>query len=65
VIAAFGPEGPTSCSGLPVARYSAAGLAELLGTDFEPVNAVTHLHTTPGGAEQQFVYALFARRATS
>ena len=65
VIASFGPEGPTSCSGLPVARYSAAALAELLGPDFEPVHALTHIHTTPGAAEQQFVYALFARKTTS
>ena len=48
-----------------VARYSAAALAELLGPDFVPVHALTHVHTTPGGAEQQFAYALFAREATS
>jgi hypothetical protein len=33
IIATFGPDGPTSCSGLPVARYSAEELAEA----FSPV----------------------------
>jgi 2-polyprenyl-3-methyl-5-hydroxy-6-metoxy-1,4-benzoquinol methylase len=60
VIATFGPEGPTECSGLPVVRYDAAALAELL-PDFELESSRYEIHKTPGGKEQQFLYALLRR----
>jgi 2-polyprenyl-3-methyl-5-hydroxy-6-metoxy-1,4-benzoquinol methylase len=50
VIATFGPDGPTRCSGLDVRRYSVESLAALL-----------HDHRTPGGAVQQFLYCRFRR----
>lgn len=62
VLATFGPEGPTTCSGLPVARYGADGLADVLGGEFELRRDETVEHMTPGGKAQQFVYALFRRR---
>ena len=61
IIATFGPEAPTHCSGLPVIRYDAVGLSELL-PDFELEANRYALHRTPGGAEQQFLYALLRRR---
>jgi ubiquinone/menaquinone biosynthesis C-methylase UbiE len=60
IIATFGPDGPTSCSGLPVERYGAGQLGALL-PDFELASSRTVLHRTPGGKEQQFLYARFAR----
>ena len=60
VIATFGPEGPTSCSGLPVQRYAAPDLAGLL-PDFELAFSRVVQHPTPGGKEQQFQYARFVR----
>ncbi len=61
IIAAFGPEGPTQCSGLPVARYAAADLSQVLGEEFQFVSSRLKQHRTPGGRDQQFLYAHFRR----
>ncbi len=61
VIATFGPEGPTKCSGLPVVRYSADELAGQLGSGFERVSSGLESHQTPAGSVQQFLYAQFRR----
>lgn len=62
VIATFGPQGPTQCSGLPVQRYSADELQRVLGGDFELASSSLATHGTPSGAGQQFLYA-HCRRA--
>src|SRR5262245_36655976 len=54
LMATFGPEGPTKCSGLDVCRYSADELHALLGPDFQRLDSATEVHTTPAGAAQQF-----------
>jgi len=56
LVATFGPEGPTKCSGLDVVRYGADELHAQFGGDFEKVGSSTEVHKTPWGAEQQFVY---------
>jgi hypothetical protein len=56
IVAAFGPEGPTRCSGLEVVRYDAQGLHAEFGVEFELLKHVTELHRTPAGTGQQFVY---------
>ena len=56
IVAAFGPEGPTQCSGLPVARYGADALHDEFGQRFELIDHRLTLHRTPAGAAQQFVY---------
>lgn len=56
LVATFGPEGPTRCSGLDVVRYSADDLRAQFGNDFQPVESATEIHTTPRGVAQQFVY---------
>lgn len=61
IVAAFGPEGPTQCSGLPVARYSYDALHDEFGSPFHLVDHATSVHTTPWGATQQFVYC-YCRR---
>ena len=61
VLATFGPDGPTTCSGLPTRRYSAAGLAAELGDGFVLQHAELAVHVTPTGAEQQFQWAVFQR----
>jgi SAM-dependent methyltransferase len=58
VVATFGPEGPTRCSGLPVSRYGADGLHAEFGKPFELLDSTVEIHTTPWGAPQQFVYCL-------
>jgi hypothetical protein len=61
VIATFAPEGPERCSGLPVCRYSADGLAEALGPTLELLDARREVHITPRGVSQAFIFAAFAR----
>jgi SAM-dependent methyltransferase len=61
VIATFAPDGPEKCSGLPVRRYDAKGLAGALGADFELRKSVSQTHHTPWGKPQSFQYSLFRR----
>lgn len=58
IVATFGPDGPTKCSGLDVVRYDAEALHAEFGNAFRLVKTRTELHKTPWGAEQQFVYCL-------
>jgi trans-aconitate methyltransferase len=61
IIATFAPDGPERCSGLPVVRYDAAGLAQVLGDGFALVETRNHQHTTPWQSVQQFQFSLFRR----
>jgi SAM-dependent methyltransferase len=57
IIATFADDGPTSCSGLEVVRYSADELTELLATvDLEVVTTRRELHATPFGTTQPFTW---------
>ena len=58
IVATFGPEGPTKCSGLDVVRYDADALHGEFGGKFRLVQSDTEVHTTPAGAAQQFLYCL-------
>ena len=61
MIATFALDGPEKCSGLPVARYDAAGLAREMGERFELVADWRDRHITPWGAEQSFTWTAFRR----
>jgi len=54
IIGTFALDGPERCSGLPVCRYDAAGLAETLGTSFRLVETAAVDHRTPAGKIQKF-----------
>ena len=56
IVATFGPEGPTMCSGLDVVRYDANALHGEFGASFRLVKHFTELHQTPAGSNQQFIY---------
>lgn len=56
IVATFGPEGPTRCSGLDVVRYDPDALHDQFGPGFRLVRHLTELHRTPAGAIQQFTY---------
>ncbi len=62
ILAAFGPEGPTECSGLPVRRYSAEKLSALLWPGFRLIDSDLADHPTPSGSRQQFLFTHFKRR---
>jgi SAM-dependent methyltransferase len=65
ILATFGPDGPTRCSGLPVLRYAADDLGEILGTEFELISTLSHSHQTPGRRAQEFTYTHFRRTLSS
>ena len=56
VVATFGPGGPEKCSGLPVARYTAEGIHDQFGGEFQRTGSEHEVHKTPWGSEQEFVY---------
>lgn len=58
LMATFGPDGPTRCSGLEVSRYSPAALHAEFGPDFVRVGSASEIHHTPAGGAQQFTYCL-------
>lgn len=61
VISVFAdPDGPESCSGLPVRRYDADALAELLG-GFTLQHDEREEHVTPSGSTQVFTTAVLRR----
>jgi ubiquinone/menaquinone biosynthesis C-methylase UbiE len=59
IIAAFAPEAPPRCSGLPVQRYELETLCDTLGRDFELRRHQKEMHVTPGGVEQMYLYCEF------
>jgi SAM-dependent methyltransferase len=61
IIATFSPDGPSTCSGLPVARYSPESLGQRLGSGFALVEYRRHNHQTPWGSTQAFQYSRFVR----
>lgn len=56
IVATFGPEGPTKCSGLDVVRYDPDALHDQFGANFRLLRHLTEIHQTPAGAAQQFTY---------
>jgi SAM-dependent methyltransferase len=56
VLATFGSEGPTRCSGLTVQRYSEREISALLGAGFRLRMHQVEEHRTPMGTVQQFQY---------
>jgi len=61
IIAEFAPEGPGSCSGLPVARYGADDVTALLGPEWKLLTSRSQQHRTPAGARQEFTWATLRR----
>jgi SAM-dependent methyltransferase len=55
IVSTFGPSGPERCSGLATVRYDALSLGREFGDRFRLVESSLELHTTPSGAEQQFL----------
>ena len=61
IIATFALDGPERCSGLPVVRYDAARLGNVLGDVFNLVETRRHDHHTPTGSIQRFQFSMFRR----
>ncbi|MAB11815.1 class I SAM-dependent methyltransferase [Hyphomonas sp.] len=56
IVATFAEDGPETCSGLPVQRYSADELHQTFGAPFRRIRSVREMHHTPSGKTQSFVY---------
>ena len=61
VIGTFAMDGPETCSNLPVVRYAPDTLAKALGAGFLPITCRPHVHQTPMGRRQSFVFCAFRR----
>jgi hypothetical protein len=61
MIATFGPDGPATCSGLPVRRYSTDELVDFFSPDFRAVITTADVHLTPTGNEQSFSWVVLRR----
>jgi trans-aconitate methyltransferase len=61
IVATFAPDGPTHCSGLPVARYGPAELAAAFTPHFTAHLADDEQHHTPWGAVQHFTWMVLQR----
>jgi ubiquinone/menaquinone biosynthesis C-methylase UbiE len=57
LLATFGAEGPTRCSGLEVQRYSVELLQALLEPYFDLRTHEAEVHRTPMGGMQEFLYS--------
>jgi hypothetical protein len=62
IVATFAEDGPTQCSGLPVARYSADELADAFAAGFEPVHHEREFHETPAGTVQPLTWSILRRK---
>ena len=61
IFGCFALDGPSSCSGFPVACYDPAGIAARLGERWQLVADDREAHTTPGGVVQPFSWAALRR----
>lgn len=64
IVATFAEDGPSQCSGLDVARYSAAQMHAAFGTGFELITSAREDHHTPFGTVQKFIYCLCRKEAS-
>ncbi len=62
VVATFGPDGPLTCSGLPIVRYTHEELCAEF-PDYTLVSTSGEDHVTPWGTTQQFTAVLLQRPA--
>ncbi len=62
VVATFGPDGPATCSGLPIVRYTHEELAAQF-PGYQEVDRSGEDHITPWGTTQQFTALLLRRPA--
>jgi len=64
IMATFGSNGPTQCSGLPVMRYAPDELHAEFGEAFTMLTHEEQVHHTPFGTDQQFIYCMCRKQTT-
>lgn len=63
VLGTFAEEGPMTCSGLPVCRYTPEALAAEFASAFSWVDEEREEHRTPSGSMQPFTWVMLRRKA--
>lgn len=63
ILGTFALSGPDRCSGLPICRYDSVGIAQLFAKSFRVLDYVDHLHKTPSGVDQKFLFTVLSRNA--
>ena len=63
VFGCFAPDGPQQCSGLPVARYSAAQLVRQIGAEWLLISQDREEHITPAGTIQPLTWVALRRQS--
>jgi hypothetical protein len=61
VLGTFAADGPTSCSGLPTARYDSDALAGRFVQWFDLTATEREEHVTPSGVVQPFTWVVLRR----
>lgn len=61
ILGTFSDQGPPSCSGLPVQRYSIEDLEGATGPGFKKIRGVNLDHRTPSGVIQPYTFGVFER----
>lgn len=56
IVASFSLDGPQTCSGLDVMRYSPETMHDEFGDTFRLVESISETHNTPFNTSQEFVY---------
>lgn len=61
IVSTFSKSGPDKCSGLTISKYSQEDLKKVFGKFFQNTRCFETTHTTPWGANQDFVYCSFKK----
>lgn len=61
VIGTFSENGPSSCSGLPVKKYSESGLTSAITNWFQKIKCIYSDHITPFNTIQSFLFCSFKK----
>ncbi len=61
VLGTFSKSGPSKCSGLPIRQYNSFELNQIVSQDFELLQSLETVHTTPSNAKQNYVFCRFIR----
>ncbi len=62
IIGTFSRSGPSTCSGLPVQRYSYGSLVSVYADKFEPVESFENTHITPSGNRQDYLWVILRKK---
>ncbi|WP_297336139.1 class I SAM-dependent methyltransferase [Algoriphagus sp.] len=62
MISAFSPDGPTTCSNLPVQQWSVGELAHFYQDDFNLFEGFNYTHFTPSGKPQNYTVVILKRK---